>query len=213
MASTSYPSSLAQAENSLSRKQGIDFSDHLNTLFFQFIWWRITASQHIAPAKSINLRLPELVPPQFIESGRKNLMNPPRPGALGLEVYHAVAFRSSKSLERIHISAKCPIYRLSLPICRPTRKVAGDRFIVLWPDYSTQVVSTPDRRLTPSRCQSAFPVALPSRPAGRHRAPVVFTSGPGTLPGSSLPRLSMSRSIVPVCESAPQSSSASAAPE
>src|ERR1035441_8671709 len=84
MASTSYPSSLAQAENSLSRKQGIDFSDHLNTLFFQFIWWRITASQHIAPAKSINLRLPELVPPQFIESGRKNLMNPMRPGGLGL---------------------------------------------------------------------------------------------------------------------------------
>src|SRR5450759_676696 len=86
----------------------------------KFIWWRIIATHHIAPAKSINPQLSELIAAQFIESRRKNLMNPLRPGAFGLEVYHSVAFRSSKSLERIHISAECPIYRLSLPICRPT---------------------------------------------------------------------------------------------
>ena len=54
---------------------------------------------------------------------------------------------------------------------------------------------------------------LTSRPAERRRAPGIFTSGPETLPGSSLPRLSMSRSNVPVSESAPQSSSAFAEPE
>ena len=71
--------------------------------------------------------------------------------------------------------------------------------------------SHPERRFTPTVSFAGSGLHL--KTCGRHRVPDIFTTGPETLPGSSLLRLSMSRSNVPVCESAPQSSSAFAEPE